>query len=588
VKDPHQEHAEKLLVSVNDAAAAVSARFVTFVSVGAYVAVTVASTSHEMLLRATNLVTLPLLNAQIPIIGAFGFYTVAPWLIVLLHSDLLLQLSILSTELERFEAELEKVPEGERSYIRQRVANFYYVLYFTGQAPSRLLHLLAAFITWVTSVAIPLGLLLWIQVRFLPYHSAWDTWFHRAAVLSDAALIAFILLPRVAPLLKPNPDGEGVRVKIRRALSVPTLLIAGCVASVVFSLFVATIPGEEPGGITFFPKNMQLRERVLVASALSPEDINALRDDSDPARLRPVLAKIIPFQALQGRDFRYADMYNAVFPKIDLRAAPDERAAEAPPIPEDCAARRACTDPRECDRASGRRTQLSGATFEWASMQQAMFDDAILEDAKFSWAKVQDASFHGAQANGALFSSARLEGARLDGAKLCGADFTEAVMPGASLARAFLQGANLRRANLARANLEGADLRGADLSEADLSDANLRSALLEGATLRGATTRGTSFENAGVERSDLTAQASSTSPERLAAANTFLTGLACAHASVARGIAMQALHSPARDGRSLARALVDAAAAGGCDGLRSLPPPMLAELRARAATPDAR
>src|SRR5436190_13089342 len=106
MSDSRDQLAEKLLGSVNDAAAAVSSRFVTFVSVGAYVAVTVASTSHEMLLRATNLVTLPLLNAQIPIIGAFGFYTIAPWLIVLLHSDLLLQLSILSTELERFESEL--------------------------------------------------------------------------------------------------------------------------------------------------------------------------------------------------------------------------------------------------------------------------------------------------------------------------------------------------------------------------------------------------------------------------------------------------------------------------------------------------
>jgi uncharacterized protein YjbI with pentapeptide repeats len=582
MKDPHQEHAEKLLGAVNDAAAAVSARFVTFVSVGAYVAVTVASTSHEMLLRANNLVTLPLLNAQIPIVGAFGFYTIAPWLIVLLHSDLLLQLSILSTELERFESELEKAPAAERPYLRQRVANFYYVLYFTGQAPSRLLHLLAAFITWVTAVAIPLGLLLWIQVRFLPYHSAWDTWFHRGAVIADAGLIAFILLPRITPLLRSRRNEGEVWTAMRRVLSVPTLLIAGCVLSVVFSLFVATIPDEEHEGRSFFAKNMELRERVLVSSALSPEDINALRDDSDPARLRPVLAKIIPFQALQGRDFRYADMYNAVFPKIDLRAARDERAEEAPPPP-DCDARRACTDPRECDRAAGRRTQLSGATFEWASMQQAMFDDAILEDAKFSWARVQDASFHGVQGNGALFPSARLEGARFDNAKLCGADFAEAMMPRVSLARAFLQGASLRSANLAGANLEGADLRGADLSGADLSDANLRGALLQGATLRGATTKGTSFESAAVEGSDLAAQGNAASAERLAAANTYLTGLACAEASVARGIATQALRSPARDGRSLARALLDAAAGGGCEGMKTLPPELQAELDSKAA-----
>jgi hypothetical protein len=106
--ESQEQYAEKLLGSVNDAANAVSTRFVTFISVGACVAVTVASTTHEMLLRASNLVTLPLLNAQIPIIGPFGFYTIAPWLIVLLHSDLLVQLSILGNELARFEQGIER------------------------------------------------------------------------------------------------------------------------------------------------------------------------------------------------------------------------------------------------------------------------------------------------------------------------------------------------------------------------------------------------------------------------------------------------------------------------------------------------
>ena len=56
--DAREEIAEKRLGSVNDAAGAVNTRFVTFVSVSAYVAVTVASTTHAMLLRASNLVTL--------------------------------------------------------------------------------------------------------------------------------------------------------------------------------------------------------------------------------------------------------------------------------------------------------------------------------------------------------------------------------------------------------------------------------------------------------------------------------------------------------------------------------------------------
>ncbi|MFN2377386.1 MAG: pentapeptide repeat-containing protein [Candidatus Binatia bacterium] len=583
MKDPHLEYAEKLLGSVNDAAGAVSSRFVTFVSVGAYIAVTIAATSHEMLLRATNLVTLPLLNAQIPIIGAFGFYTIAPWLIVLLHSDLLLQLSILATELERFDGELQQAPERERPFLRQRLANFYYVLYFTGQAPSRLLHLLAAFITWVTAVAIPLGLLLWIQVRFLPYHSPVDTWFHRAAVVADVVLILFILLPRITPLLKVKEGASGWLTTLRRAFSVPSLVVAGCTLSVAFSLLVATIPDDDYAGDSWFPRNMELRERVLTSNTLSPEDINTLRDDGDLARLRPVLAKIIPYQALQGRDFRYADMYNAVFPKIDLRAAPGEGPPPEPP-PADCADRRACQDPPECDPAGNRRTRLSGAIFDWASMQQAMFDDAILEGSGFSWAKVQDASFHGVRANSAVFASARLQGARFDNAKLCGADFGEANLAGASLARTFLQGANLRRANLSRANLDGADLRGADLSSADLTDANLRGALLQGATLRGAVTRGANFEGATFEHTELAKPADASPSAALSAPDPYLVALACADSSAALGIARQAAHSPAREGSELARALLEATADPQCVGLGSLPAATREALQARAAS----
>src|SRR5262245_24725585 len=87
-------NAESLLTVVNDAAPAVVARFITFLTVCVYVSVIVASTTDEMLVHA-KAVTLPVLNAPIPVSGLFGFYTVAPWLIVFLHWDVLLQLSTL-------------------------------------------------------------------------------------------------------------------------------------------------------------------------------------------------------------------------------------------------------------------------------------------------------------------------------------------------------------------------------------------------------------------------------------------------------------------------------------------------------------
>ncbi|HEY8153512.1 MAG TPA: pentapeptide repeat-containing protein [Myxococcota bacterium] len=574
-----EDYAEKLLDSVNEAAGAVSTRFVTFVSVGAYVAVTVASTTHEMLLRASNLVTLPLLNAQIPIIGPFGFYTIAPWLIVLLHSDLLLQLSILGNELARFDEEVDRLEEPQRTLLRQRVANFYYVLYLTGGAPSRILHLLSAFITWMTAVMFPLGLLLFIQIRFLPFHSPLDTWLHRAAVVVDAVLILFILLPRLWPRMREMAKASGWLAPLRQAVSVPVFIVLACVATVFAALFLATIP-DRPGSASLFTKNIELRERVLTANVLTPEDINALRDATQPEQLREVLAKVMPFQALQGRDLRYADLYNAVLPRLDLRAVRTDEAKAAEPLPADCEERRGCEDPPECEQRGLQRTQLIGANFAWASMQGAMFDEAILDEADLSWAKLQNGSLGRAHLNRALLRSARLLGTRLEAAKLCGADLGEAEMQQAVLVRAHLQGASLRGARLASANLAGADLRGADLSGADLAGANLTGARLQGAVLRGANTQGANFDGANVELADLSALGAAR-PER-AAIDAYLVGLACADPSVAHGIGGQALHSPARDGPALAKALLAARTRPDCAGVAKLAQTMLADLAVRA------
>jgi uncharacterized protein YjbI with pentapeptide repeats len=432
----------------------------------------------------------------------------------------------------------------------------------------------------MTAVMIPLALLLWIQIRFLPFHSPLDTWLHRAAIIVDAGLILFILLPRLWPRLRALAKESGWQAPFRQAVSVPVFIVLACAVSLFVSLFVATIP-QEPGGFSLFAKNMELRERVLTANVLSPEDINALRDASDPERLREVLAKVMPFQALQGRDFRYADLYNAVLPRLDLRAVRDDDGEAAEPLPADCEARRGCEDPPDCKERGLRQTQLIGANFSWASMQGAMFDEAILNDANLSWAKLQDGSLSRAHLNRANLTSARLRNTRLESAKLCGADLSEADMQQAAVARAHLQGASLRGAKLAGANFADADLRGADLSGADLTGANLAGARLQGAVFRGARTEGASFDGAEVELADLSALGRAQSPR--AEVDAFLVELACADPSVAHGIALQALHSPSRDGKRLAAALLAARKDSGCVGVEALSETLHGDLVKRAS-----
>jgi uncharacterized protein YjbI with pentapeptide repeats len=560
-----EQRAEQFLKSINDAATAVGTRFVRLATVGAYVAVTVASTTHEMLLRGTNQVPLPFLNVPVPITGAFGFYTVAPWLIVLLHSDLLLQLSMLTAELARFDQEAKRLPREDRGWLRQRIKNVYYMLYLSGEAPSRFLYALSAFVTWVTAVAIPLALLLSIQIRFLPSHNTTATWLHRAALITDVVMVASIFLPHLWRRLGSSSGGGWPATILRRVISVPGFAVVACAVTLVVSLAVATLPDEQRGGTPWLAQGLDLSELVFTANQLGAAQINGLRDYGPSPQLRELLFQVAPSTALQGRDLRYARLYNAILPKVDLRAVRGESSTAPPPA--DCAARRGCQDPPECEMPGLQRAQLAGANLQWAAMQLAMLNEAILEDADLAWARLQWGSLFAARMNRANLVHARLQGVQLDSAKLCGANLNEAELHDATFRYAHLQGATLRGAQLSGAKLEGADLRGADLSGADLTNAVLRGAQLQGAVFGEAPRiTGTVFAEANLDLTDLP----SSVPAR-SEVDTYLAALACADPSVAHGLSMQALNSPARDREGLARILLDAQTRPECHGMASLP-----------------
>lgn len=569
MSDGRQQEAEKQLGAVNDAANSVSARFFTFLSVAAYVAVTIAATTDEMLVRSSP-VQLPLLGAHIPISGPFGFYTIAPWLIVLLHADLLLQLSTLSAKLARFQRRVGDLSEEPRELLTDRLASFYYVQYLTGRAPSRFLHLLSGLIMWLTAVVLPLMLLLWIQVRFLPYHSIGATWLHRLAVVIDALLI-FFLWPGLSPGRRPVQEGlTGWRLRLWRILSVQNLVGVMCGLSLLLCLFVFTVPGEGlESQLWVGRRNLDLREKVLT-NPLPAEVINVLRDGDLEARERE-LGKVSPLNFLQGRDLRFGNFNNAVLPKLDLRSR------------------------READGLVV--TELTGADLRWAQMQRVLLDEAMLRDARLEGAHLQGSSLWSATLDGANLTATKLQGARLGNAslrgviardtQLQGADLSGAKLAGADLSGAQLQGASLHEADLSSANLKGASLQGADLSSARLQGADVEGASLRAALLNGAVMDDLNLAKADVELATLSAAGPGTrsSPER-ARATSFLVELACADAYVARGLGMQALSSAPRDRPGLAAALLGAESRPDCPAVKLLRPEMR-EALGRAAMESA-
>jgi hypothetical protein len=87
----------------------------------------------------------------------------------------------------------------------------------------------------------PVALLAYVQVVFLPYHDPAITWVHRLALLSD---IAFLTLVGVFLL---HIETSFLRALLHTSIYHPLsfLLTAGLLATVAAgSLFVATVPGE--------------------------------------------------------------------------------------------------------------------------------------------------------------------------------------------------------------------------------------------------------------------------------------------------------------------------------------------------------
>jgi hypothetical protein len=250
---------DSLRGSADAAATQVGHLYVTFLLFGLYLAVTVGATTHEQLLRSAP-VQLPLLNVQIPL---FGFYWIAPFLFVLMHFNLLLQLHLLAQKLWRLDLAIERqiAPESARDAQRRLLHSFPFSHMLIGRHHRPLIRALLHVMIWITVILLPIALLLAVQVRFLPYHDAWTTMWHRCLVVLDVLLILVLWLrvvwgrdARAVQKLRAARGNARAGAQAMRALRRIWRVLRGAVAwsllavaiigSAVASLFVLTFPGD--------------------------------------------------------------------------------------------------------------------------------------------------------------------------------------------------------------------------------------------------------------------------------------------------------------------------------------------------------
>ena len=500
-----------LLEAVNASSDTVNTGWLIFLAIMAYVLIAVAGVTHKDILLETP-VALPIMQVSIQL---RQFFTFAPIVIVLFHLGVVAQLVLLARKTIEFDhaVRLLELSDKRTHPLRLELHNFFFVQAIAGPHRSRVVSAFLHGMSWLTTVIIPVVLLLYIQVAFLPYHDVTTTWVHRIALVVDLGVLlligTFLLSTETSffEAMARNARAHPLNVGVTTAV----LLFVG-----FLSFFVATVPGErldQTAQLAFgAPKPEVVRDKAQMsggfalpfASANTGGSLfgifrrNLLVTDTDLIADKDVQGGESTI-SLRGRDLRYARLDRSDLHQSDLTGADLSHASLVGAdlrritlqcgdlneliLTEDRAAAR-CALARDANFA---RARLEGARMAGADLRGTRFDDTDMTAADLSYATITGASFSsarldkadltgGMRAEGANFLLASLQGADLTGALLQGADLSTANLQGAILSFADLQGAVLRNAELEAASLHRSKLQGADLSGAKITAADLRGA----------------------------------------------------------------------------------------------------------------
>lgn len=502
-----------LLEAVNSSSDTSNTSWLIFLAIMAYFTIAVAGVTHKDLLLETP-VSLPIMQVQIQ---QSLFFQFAPVILVLFHLGVVAQLVMLARKTLEFDMAVRALETSDRRNhpLRLELHNFFFVQAVAGPQRSLVMSTFLHGMSWLTLVVLPVVILLFIQLSYLPFHDVEVTWTHRICLILDITMLVLL------GIFLLRTESSFFSAFWRTTISSPvSFLVTTGVLLIVsfFSFFVATIPGEAMDRVTQVLTRSDRRAEavrdVRASTGFSLPFVRARADgtlwgrfhrnlvvtDQDLSPKRQYAADEASI-SLRGRDLRYARLDRSDLRRADLTSADLEGASlVGTDLTE---ARLQCADTPElilsedrskarCVNAAGAsfvRAKLAGAKLAGIDIAGARFEEANLEAADLSYALATGANFAsahmervemtgGVQLQGANMLVASLQGANLFGALMQGADLSSASMQGAILNHAQLQGAILRDADL-----EGADLQYVSLQRADLSGAKIRAADLRGASI---------------------------------------------------------------------------------------------------------
>lgn len=382
-----------LLADVNAASGPARNGWVVFIAVLAYFFITLAGITHTDLLLNTP-VTLPVLQVDI---GLRAFFIFAPAVLLLMHFNLLLQHVSLSRKAREFDERVAR-QEGRSMYathrLRVQLHSYFYVQAIAGPSRSPLFSAFLHAMTAVTLWLLPLALLIYFQIVFLPYHDLDVTTAQRVYVLIDFLIFAIFWI------FLHNPASTYVSGLGRSIISYPVSFLAMILVWVVamfLSFAVATIPDE---GVD--------RAMASIERFRTPVPYGAPAGGAERFAFFPTAFLFEgPVNVVSGQAESWFSR-NLVVTDTDV-----VRIAGAP--------------------ADGASVRLRQRDFRHATFDRSQFSRADLTGSNLSRASLRGTRLDNARLNGAVLSGADLAGAQLQGAELDGADLRGAELSGANL-----------------------------------------------------------------------------------------------------------------------------------------------------------
>ncbi len=460
-----ENQARSMLGSANDAAKLVRNVHLTFMLITAYIAIVIGSTTDVQLLKVSP-VMLPLLNVQLPIIE---FYILTPWLLLFLHFNLLLQCYLLASKLHLLNTVLSQCDEDVATNIRQQLFGFALSQNIVGHARSSIIRFFLNSLIVFSIVIVPLILLSWAQIRFIPYHNEVITWSHRIVILFDCLLLwiiwPMIVLPEnklkhwivqnllwVKKLTGQSSPTVTAKDKITLRGSGQESLMLCSILLLFVSWFVAVQPESNDKGekvpqfflteMLFdlpgkpFRQDLFLKDKLLIKGEPSAKIEVALKGGSEIEK-SAALKEVVGL-SLQGRDLRFATFEKCVMPKAELS-----------------------------------RANLQGAIIQDTFLQESLLLDANLNGANLIRSQLQNSILNHAKLKGAQLIQTNLQSVDLEGANLKGAVLVNAKLMSARLGGSKLQGAVLNSTKMMNADLRGANFEGASWWGANLTGAQM-------------------------------------------------------------------------------------------------------------------